>query len=165
MAKKLKVKEKYKVFMTYEETRSGGEKEDPDDRWSSREDEEINFTPVSLFANSKGDFWVETIEVDFNPQDYIGKKIDVVIVIYSDGDTFGTTLGNWQVTGAYPNETKDALNIAKSIELNKYDGCSPWNGYLANFSSIGIHTFTLQGIIISNEPDNLNSPKLRKFEH
>lgn len=143
---------KFKVFITYDETRSGGDKIDPNDRWSNRELEDIDFTPIALYAMAKGEYWVETIEVDFDPQKYIGKKIDVVLVRYSDGDTFGRTDGHWYAVGAYPAETKDAGNVAKAIELNKYTGdYLPWNGYFARLSWVDIHSFTLQEIIVMSE--------------
>lgn len=151
-SKKVEEKEKFKVFMTYEESRSGGEAKDLDNRWSDREDEVIEFSPISLYAAAQGNYWVETIEVEFDPAKYIGEKIDVVVVRYSDGDTFGQTIGHWNVVGAWPAETNEADNIVKAIEMDKYVGdYLPWNGYFAHRGNVELHTFRLEKVIVAHE--------------
>ena len=134
MAKK---KEKLKVYLTYVERRSGGDPIDPG-RYSCREDEYIDFEMTGLFYGEPADeaIWVETIEVDFDPKKFLGKVLYVVIVRYSDGDTFGTTDGHWKVIGAYKT-SKEASEIAKQIDTGKFPGTYHcWEGHFARLTDV-----------------------------
>jgi hypothetical protein len=98
------------VYMTYYETRSGGE--------------QIGDDPNEAKAN--------------------GKKVYVVIVRYSTGDTFSRTNGQWLVIGAYLDKEK-AEAICKSIEDNTYEEThQPWQGYFEFLEGVDAHEFTLK---------------------
>jgi len=127
--------EQYKVYLLYEESSHGGEicAGQEEDAWPSYEDQYHEFTPKGLRLEAPA--WSETIEVDFDP-----KKLDhlyVVIVRYSSGDTFGTTLGNWHIIGAYKS-FKKAEKIRISIDKNKYKGYKPWEGYFESLEGVTV---------------------------
>jgi len=141
--KKVKpIPKKNEIYLTYEEDRKGGLPLS-DEPWSDREDEEIEFSVKEVFASIDNLNWVETIEVDFNPVDFIDKDIFVIVVRYSTGDTFGQTSGSWYVEGAYTTIEKTD-KIVKSINDDKYKGYKPWSGYFERFSHVEIHKMILR---------------------
>lgn len=129
------------IYLTYVEDRSGGEPIHKGE-WD-RTDEHIKFYPKSLYAVLDKEPWVETINVGFSVQDFVGKLIDVVIVRYSSGDSFGTSCGNWHIIGAYPAESNKSKEIVKTIRKGKYKGYCPWKGYFEELESVDIETMTL----------------------
>ena len=145
-----------KIYMTYRESREGGEvcKGDEDRSYPNHEDNHIEFEPLSL--STKAGNWVESIDVDFNPETYIGKDLHLVVVRYSSGDTFGSTYGNWTVIGVFTNH-EDARKEEKDIRNNtgkwatEYKNNTgkwateykPWEGYFERFESVEIDTFEL----------------------
>ncbi len=142
--KKTKQKEavKKEVYLTYTEDRSVGEicAGQENDAWPNYEDIYIEFSPDTLSIIA-GD-WVETIEVDFDPKDYVGKDVYVLVVRYKDGCTFGHSHGNWYVEGAYTDEN-EVSKIEDQINKGKYKGDDPWTGYFACLEYVEIHRFTL----------------------
>jgi len=101
------------VYLSYEEFRTGGDAHDPEDRWTSYDDEYINFTPKNLFLNrDSAGIWVETIETNetFNR----GDTAHLVVIRYGSGNTFIHTEGNWVIDGLYK-DPKVATQIAENI--------------------------------------------------
>ena len=142
--KKAKVKEtpKNKVYILYDEYRSGGsicEGQEKDD-WPSHEDEQNHVTWKSAHRSNTGMVYNETVEVDFDPAsiDYV----IMVVVMYYDGGTFGRTCGLWQIIGVYPS-IQDARKAEQSIKDNTFQGGKGWEGYFAGLESVEIEVLRL----------------------
>ena len=93
---------KYKIYLGYSESESGGEVcagEDPSYAYASREDAYMQFTPEGLYTEAGS--MQETIGVDFDPKEHVGDDAYMVLVRYFDGNTFGRTNGYWYVEGVY----------------------------------------------------------------
>ncbi|MHA1794809.1 MAG: hypothetical protein ACTSUK_01760 [Promethearchaeota archaeon] len=126
---------KYEVYLTYESGTSGGEICDgqQDSDWPDREDTCTMFVPKNI--KLKAPEWSETIEIDFDPSKL--EYLYVVIVRYSSGDTFGSTLGNWHIAGAYANFAK-AKKIENKINNDTYKGYTPWVGYFEALEGVTV---------------------------
>lgn len=147
------MKQNYEIYMTYRTDQSGGEVIDPNDEWSSHEDQYIEFNPIAVAKSAEGLKWYETISLSFDPS--LVDKIFVVIVRYGDGDTFGHTCGNWHVEGGYSTLEK-AKTIKTSIENDEYGKSGkkeehyqylPWKGYFASLETVEIHSFPLRDTV------------------
>lgn len=117
----------HEIYLTYQESCSGREPKNPDDRWTEYSDEIITFEPTGLFATRTS--WQETIQVSFDPLAHINKPIQVMVVRYTDGNTFGRSLGHWTVIGAYLNP-EDAKRIGQIIfdDVKQYEQAK-WDRY------------------------------------
>ena len=146
-----------KVYLEYAESRTGGQAEDPDDRWTSYSDD-VDFRPVALGVTQSGANWRnETIEVDFDP--YVGKDVVLVVVRYKTGSTFGSIVGVWQIIGAF--EDKEEAYKAKDLIAKYNDGevkdfekkmseltsqehfFVSWSGYFERFIDTEMHYMKL----------------------
>jgi hypothetical protein len=90
---------------------TGGGVVDPDDQWSSREDEHVTLADLRLYANDGPGR--DKINVGFNPF-----RTDVayaVVVRYSTGDTFGHSSGNISIADVYPTR-QEAVDHVRHIE-------------------------------------------------
>lgn len=134
------------LYLSYNESRSGGYPLD-DEPYSEREDEVIDITwlGVTLDKDSSG-FLRE--ELKCGDRVKVGDKVYVVIVRYSDGDTFGTTSGCFHIMEGrvYKDRrlAEDQLRMANEsrtrADLNMW---YPWHGYFAQFESAEIHEFVV----------------------
>lgn len=148
-AKKKPVKENTttRVHVVYSQRSYGGEPES-DDRWSSRTDEhhETSFKHILIgdTHTSSYPYDYESIEVDRKLLLKDPEVLHVLVVYYSDGDTFGHSSGNIHVHAAY--ETYDkAWKAGQALEKNDKsekhkDMFLPWNSYFAGFESFDVHT-------------------------
>lgn len=108
------------MIITYYETRTGGEPEDPEDRWTSHAPEYIDWGVRGVFvdepgmsAKDKAKSWVvQEVKADFVPKP--GDWITLVTVRYQTGSTFGTTHGCWEIIGAYKT-SEEAQKMADLI--------------------------------------------------
>lgn len=153
--KRAKTKTTYDLYLCYTEHRSGGEATNPEEEFSSREPEYIEFTPLSCyhFMVSESAF-LNKLFCEYSNADYRHHKIEfdpkgydslyAVIVRYTTGDTFGSTYGAWEVASLVLTR-KEAEKIKKDIEkeTGDYDpnlkGYHPWNGYFESLEGVGIH--------------------------
>lgn len=130
----------YKIYLGYSEHAFGGGvcEGQKGDSYPDREDTHIDFTPDGLWS-TKGESQ-ETIGVGFDPSNHVDKEVYMVLVRYSDGDTFGQTIGNWYIEGVYLDD-KVARRISRQIDSDKYgksDACLPWQGYFARLESVQV---------------------------
>jgi hypothetical protein len=136
--------ERCDIYLKYTESRSGGEPIDPDDRWTSHEDEYIDRELIGLFTESfdspgaitsTGITYSEKFTV---PKSYASaESLYVVGIRYSDGDTFGQTHGyiHWIGLAKTEKEAQKLLETAKSDKK----GYKPWEGYFSDFEADEIH--------------------------
>jgi len=142
-------KYKYEVYLTYDQNEGGGEALS-DEQWSDRADGWKTFDPKHLYAKVNKDkpYWVETIYPDFDPIDYIGKSVYVIVVRYSTGDTFGHSTGEWFVEGVY-NDVDETKKVSDSINKGTYGSgkYQPWQGYFERLQDVEVHKFTLKKLL------------------
>lgn len=86
------------LYLSYYENWTGGEPQDPSDRWTSYTDKTIIWRPERLFLNEP-DALCTVVDIDGDATE--GEIIHLVIVRYSSGNTFIRTHGEWCVEGAY----------------------------------------------------------------
>ena len=157
------------VYLYYDEDRSGGEvcKGQENDRWASHETEYIEFHTTFLTLKQEGGFLSQPIDVDFDPNEYLGKTVWVVVARYSDGDTFGSTSGHWHIVKVCTDESQvkaavDDTNLPEpdhnTIFKNKI--WKPWWGYFASLEDVEVHEFTLQEKFGMSQVD-----KAKYFKH
>ena len=136
-----------KVFITYDESSSGGEDLNPEEEWSSRADRIYDFRLVraSLERTTKS-WYSEEFEIDseIRPQD-----VFVVLVRYSSGDTFGSSYGHGHIEGVYFDKDK-AMEVAETIENGTYNkkgfnkrGYTVWEGYFESLESAQCYVMRL----------------------
>ena len=134
---------KYELYLEVNESRSGGGVcEGETGRWANHEDEIVEIEVNGLTTNI-GTGYNNTIDVDFNPEDYIGKKLYCVIVRYGTGDTFGHTNGAWHIEGCYttPEEAatiEDTINNDTYKAKNTY-GYLPWCGHFEKLLRVEVY--------------------------
>lgn len=137
------------IYMAYGESYSSDPSEGySNDPYTPRPDRYTHFTPTGFFVDKPD--WSEHIPVSFKPVK--GKKIWVVIVTYSDGDTFSTMHGLWTIQGVYLNEADakrayDKVLKEKDLSPNfnaKPYVSEPWKGYFASLESVDIYSSTLR---------------------
>jgi len=130
-----------KINVFYYETKTGGDAEDPSDRWSNRTDLEIDWRIRKVSPNSNDKIWYkEEVEVDFNP--IIGKIVYILYARYDSGDTFGRSIGHWYIHGIY--ETNELAEHNKYLlSIHPKDYSLPWHGYFERLTEITIEHWVL----------------------
>lgn len=106
---------KNQIYLDYRESQSGGEPENPEERWTSHSPLYIRFYPEKLYLKRQN--FQETITVSWEPM--LDQKVWIVVVRYQSGSTFGTSHGNWTIVGAYL--TSEEAEAVASI-IAKYPG-------------------------------------------
>lgn len=127
----IKIVEKKWIYLTYSTSETGGDVKNPDEEWSNRENVYVYFKPKDLYLTTQD--WCQEIEVSFIPE--AGQWVDVVVVRYESGDTFGRSYGNWHVVGAYLEKDK-ARKIEQQITRGQYKGYKPWEGYFERLQDV-----------------------------
>lgn len=137
----------YDLYLTYNEYRSGGDIEDPSDRWSNREPEHIDFSPKALFMERPEDIFAHGLsdeEIYIKDENLeFGKNVFLVVVRYQTGDTFGYSTGNWHIVGVFDDPEK-AKETKKQINDDLYNGYKPWDGYFEHLEDVEVHLMFLQ---------------------
>lgn len=128
-----------KVFVEYEESSTGGEPDDPGDRWSSRSDTVTEFRVVGVTTKKPDTPYYSIIDTDL-PDDI--KEVYVIHVRYSTGDTFGRETGCGVITDVVA--TKEAAKtVIESIKSKDHPMTYRWSGYFDRFESCHAEPFTL----------------------
>lgn len=153
-----------KIYVIYEESSSGGEDLDPEAKWSDRADTIIDYKLIGSSLIKPDSWYFQEFELDC-----IEKPVDVFVVLvrYSDGDTFGQSFGNGHIDGVYltKEEAQTAVKAIEEDELIKTDPYiprsfrngpykhKPWKSYFANFESVQCYVMKLRETPInSKEP-------------
>jgi hypothetical protein len=149
-----------KVYLDYSEYRTGGEPDDPGDRWTSHSDEYVEFTPTALRLKQSENSWInETIDVNFSPK--LDQEVTLVIVRYETGSTFGRIIGVWQIIGVFADRQNAEKARGLIAKYNSSNGCKKfeekmakltghkyfypsWVGYFERFIETEIHSMRLQ---------------------
>jgi len=148
-------KKKYEIHLNYNSSEDGGNTIEPDDPWSSRTDRHRYFYPKTLFINRDDvpTWQSERIEIDFKPEK--GTDVFLVVVRYTDGDTFGTSYGNWHIECVFQ-KRKEAKELKEKIEKeekeyedngrkwSKDDVYRPWRGYFERMEYVEIYNLDIE---------------------
>lgn len=92
-----------KIFISYSEFREGGEVIDPENEWPSYEPTYINVSFNGYKSEHTNDFasshWFDSLDVTSDVAKLVkdGTPLFLVVARYSDGDTFSSTNGYWQI--------------------------------------------------------------------
>lgn len=141
------------LYLGYKSSSTGGVRES-DEPFSCRSPTYVSVTFTSLSRESATFFGHNIYVTD---EVYDAKEVYLVVVRYSDGDSFGTSYGNWTVWAATASED-EALKIAASIEdgslvreaeagrkKNPKDPkvwvSIPWDGHFSSLEGVEIHSF------------------------
>ena len=128
-----------RLYLGYSESTTGGGicEGDEEEDWPDYNDSYVDFEPEGLYT--KKSHAQCTLEVDFDPNNHINDFVYVVIVRYSDGDTFSQTNGNWHIEGVYLTK-EEAKSVMSTINREKKKGPEyrPWHGYFASLESVEI---------------------------
>lgn len=144
MAKKSKkTVEPVRLYIEYNSTESGGEPDDPTDRWTSHADtiKEVEFIRLHR-QQPQHRFFYDSIEVS-NPDLVKLDKLYLAVVRYSTGSTFGHTEGEWFIVGVAPTYqiAEEMLKEAtKPSVKGDYRNYKPWEGYFESLTDTEIHT-------------------------
>lgn len=151
------------IFIEYDENTTGGERLS-DDEWSDRAPKIIttSFKYASTRELNGSSNWSKEVSDDVYNN---ANNIVMVVVKYTDGDTFGYTSGYWDVVTVFDATDKDITkkleelkwaiehskydyfneikqeDSKKSFDILKtygYDGYINWNGYFNRLESIDI---------------------------
>lgn len=141
-----KVKEPVRLYIEYEETRSGGDAVNPDDEWTSHEDTNIEIEFVRLYREQpKHRFFYDSIEL---PDARMAKldKLFLAVIRYGTGDTFGHTNGAWYIAGIAPTyKIAQAMleEETKPAKQGDYSHYKRWQGYFESLESTEIHELSV----------------------
>jgi len=129
----------YGLYLNYNEYVSGGEIEDPSDRWSNRTPEHKDFNPRYLFLDRDlaGTFAHGLSDEEIFGEFEAGDIAYLLYVRYQTGDTFGYSTGNWHIIGAFK-DLKEASKVEYKINNDEYEGYKPWTGYFERLESVEI---------------------------
>lgn len=124
------------LYVEFVENRSGGEPEDPAERWTSYSDTYIDVKFVRFHRENKDNNWFDSVEVD--DESLLRKdKLYLGVVRYSTGDTFSHTIGAWHLVGVKASYEEAGKMLKEALKGN---GHKPWQGYFEDFSGTEIYT-------------------------
>lgn len=136
---KNEVKQLPRLWLDYNETRTGGEvcEGQENSSWPCHEDTIIETEFVGLHREQPGKFFNHSIEVD---ERLIGLDcLYLAVIIYSTGDTFGHTEGAWYIVGVAPTYKIAEAMLDEALNSKDYKGYKPWTGYFEAFTRTEIH--------------------------
>ncbi len=130
-----------RVYLDYYESRSGGEPEDPSDRWTHHSDVVIEVEFTRLHRTQPAKFFFDSYELS-NPDLAKLDTLYMAVVRYSTGNTFGHTEGAWHVVGFAPTYQIAELMLTEATKADSL-GYKPWEGYFESLTDTEIHTMEL----------------------
>lgn len=148
MSKK-KIEEPIRVYIEYDESRSGGEAIDPEEEWSSHEDVNVDVNFIRLHREPpQNRFFYDSIELPNNKMLQMD-KLFLAVVRYGTGDSFGHTNGAWYIVGIAP-----TYQIAQAMLEEETKPSDPpkkggwqhykrWEGYFESLDGTEIHELSL----------------------
>jgi len=103
-----------KLHVEYDHSEYGGDALS-DDKWCDHEDVVVYFKPTNVHLNrANANSW-RNEDIDSDEEVKSGDTVYLVVVRYSDGDTFGHSTGNYSFWGAYKNVER-AKNLKELIK-------------------------------------------------
>ena len=137
---------KKEIYITYEENRTGGVPES-NEAYCNYSDTRIDIRWKKAHRKHPGDYQVERVDIDFNPEE--ADHVYIVIVRYGSGSSFGTSYGEWELIGVYENikKAQEVLDKIEYDEKHKNDkdykkeyekDFRNWDGYFERFERVDL---------------------------
>lgn len=136
-----------RLYIEYKENVSGGDPEDPSDKWTTFTDTLVDVCFIKSYRNQPTHImFYDSIEVE----EYLLQKdtLYLAVVRYSDADSFSFTSGKWYIAGVsdtykgaemlLSNEIKPSPSDKKSDGTRKFP-YKPWEGYFERLEGTEIH--------------------------
>lgn len=129
-----------RVYIEYTSSTTGGERLNPEERWSDRADQTTTLSVQRLYASEpKHLFFKDSIEVD--PSVLECSEVYLVVVRYQTGDTFGRSLGNFHFYSVRKTEQEaieDRFACETPVKKGDYGSYRPWDGYFERLEFVEI---------------------------
>ena len=141
----MKKKTRHSVYVSYKENRRGGgiREEEIGEAWPNYEDTDVDWYLTGISVEHPEDPYHDEVEVDFIPEEHVGKEVYAIVARYSDGDTFSRTNGlGYPVAVGLTSEEADG--ILEAVKQDTYKGYKPWKGYFSRLETVEIHTSSLR---------------------
>ena len=127
---------------------SGGEMCEGDEGsdWPSYEPRHETNEVRAIYRMGEGDQLYASVADEEDEDIKVGERVFLVVVTYSDGDTFSSTYGYLTFPGIYRDRAK-AMSVASRIKDDKYNnpiGYCVWKGYFNSLEGVEIHEMTVQ---------------------
>lgn len=138
-------KQPIRVYIEYEETRTGGEADDPEDEWTSHATEYVSVKFLNLYKEPPAHkFFYDSIELP-NDKMIKLKELYLAVVRYSTGDTFHHTEGAWYIAGIAPTSdiAKAMLDEETKPSKGKIRNFKRWEHYFNSLEGTEIHKVNL----------------------
>lgn len=128
------------LYINFKQYKEGGEicKGQETDAFPSKEPTYYSYTYLyAQRADPTGkDLWRNGLHrLEVTPEVLAANTVFLAIVVYQDGDTFGTSHGNHEIIGGYTTrkEAEEVLSLVnkEGIDLAGYDGYTSWTGYFS----------------------------------
>lgn len=145
MSKKVNtlVEEPVRVYIEYDETRSGGDAIDPGERWTSHTDVDVEVKFIRLHREQpKNRFFYDSIELP-NKKMLEMDRLFLAVVRYGTGDTFGHTNGAWYVAGIAPTYKIAEAILEEETKPSPKGGYKQWEGYFESLDGTEVHGLSL----------------------
>lgn len=128
------------LYLGYEDRRTGG-KSESNKPYSFRSTEYVTVTFGSLTRyHTYGSEDLAVTEEQFNAD-----SLFVVVVRHTDGDSFGSSSGNWAIAGvSLTEEGARAIEVEARTPATK-TGYRPWDGWACHLENVEIHCFKIHG--------------------
>lgn len=138
-----------KLRIEYECTSSTGGGKCPgqgDSRWPDYEPRYETNVVRAIYKTGEGDQLYSDSADQEEENIEVGDRVFLVVVTYSDGDTFSSSHGHLTFPGVFKDKTK-AISMASRIKNDKYvspKGYCCWKGYFSSLEGVEIHEMTVQ---------------------
>lgn len=125
-----------RVYIEYTSSTTGGERLNPEERWSDRADQTTTLSVQRLYASEpKHLFFKDSVEVD--PSVLECSEVYLVVVRYQ---TFGRS-GNFHFYSVRKTEQEaieDRRVCESPVEKGSYENYRPWDGYFERLEYVEI---------------------------
>ena len=135
-APKEKTLSKPTLYIKYKETTYGGEvcKGQENDPWPNYETayHEYHYEYATKNKPTDNQLYGNYTTLEVAPEVLLEDKVYLAIVVYGDGNTFGSSSGHHEIIGGFSTR-KEAEELLSHVTKHGYDnrdgGFYPWNGY------------------------------------
>lgn len=142
---KTKEQEPLRLWFNFTQSAYGGEAMS-EEQFADRTDEYREVSFHGCFRNGPDGLMFDNTSVEVSKHVYDAEKVLLVVVRFQDGDTFGTSYGNWEIVDVVLT-MGEAEEIRRNIDAGEYthkNGYNPWEGYFNQLEAVEIHEFAVQ---------------------
>lgn len=128
------------VYVEYNERSYGGDKVDPSDKWSDREDTITEFAVEGITLSRPDTPYYTFFDVVLTPDT---EELYIIHVRYSTGDTFGRETGCGKIINVCSTK-EEAARILDSVEDGSHPEAIYWTGYFDHLESCHADCFKIK---------------------